>query len=86
MTRLERHAGAIGVAIFLLVWEAAARLGWRNPAIMPAPSDAVLTALTSIPPAALAAHVATSLGRVLAGFALGAASGIALGKIGRAHV
>jgi ABC-type nitrate/sulfonate/bicarbonate transport system permease component len=79
MTRLERHAGTIGVVAFLLLWETAARLGWRNPAIMPAPSEAALAALTTIPPGVLAAHVATSLGRVLAGFALGAAAGVALG-------
>jgi ABC-type nitrate/sulfonate/bicarbonate transport system permease component len=79
MTRLERHAGAIGVVAFLLLWEAAARLGWRNPAIMPAPSEAALAALTTIPPGVLAAHVATSLGRVLAGFALGAIAGVSLG-------
>ncbi len=79
MRLVERHAGAIGVAVFLLLWEAAARLGWRNPAIMPAPSAAVVAALTSIPPGVLATHVATSLGRVISGFALGAAAGIALG-------
>ena len=33
MTRaaLDRHAGALGVALFLVLWELAARLVWRDP-------------------------------------------------------
>ncbi|MBL8698793.1 MAG: ABC transporter permease [Alphaproteobacteria bacterium] len=76
---LARHAGLVGVVAFLGLWELAARLGWRNPAIMPAPSQAVVAALATIPPWTLLEHVATSLWRICAGFALGAAAGIGLG-------
>jgi ABC-type nitrate/sulfonate/bicarbonate transport system permease component len=76
---LERHAGLAGVVFFLGLWEAAARFGWRDPSVMPTPSDAVWAALVTIPLPVLAGHVATSLGRILAGFTLGAAAGIALG-------
>ncbi len=79
MSRLDRMAGPVGVMLFLLLWELAARLGWKNPAIMPAPSDAVWLALTSIPPAVLAEHVVVSLLRIVVGFAMGAAAGVALG-------
>jgi ABC-type nitrate/sulfonate/bicarbonate transport system permease component len=76
---IERHAGAIGVVGFLLAWELAARLGWRDSAIMPSPSQALAAAFANVPPRVLAEHVAISLWRILAGFALGAGAGIALG-------
>ena len=76
---VERYAGLIGVVLFIGLWEIAARFGWRNPSIMPAPSQAVLVALSTIPIFTLAEHVATSLWRILAGFSLGASAGIALG-------
>lgn len=79
MNRLERLAGPAGVAIFLVAWECAARFGWKNPAIMPAPSDAIWLALTTIPASELVGHVAISLWRIAAGFVLGAGAGIALG-------
>lgn len=79
MRTVERFAGLIGVVLFLGLWEIAARFGWRNPAIMPAPSDAVWTALATIPLSTLVEHVAISLWRILAGFVLGASAGIALG-------
>jgi ABC-type nitrate/sulfonate/bicarbonate transport system permease component len=76
---VERYAGLFGVVLFMGLWELAARFGWRNPSIMPAPSQAVLVALSTIPVFTLAEHVATSLWRILAGFSLGASAGIALG-------
>ncbi len=79
MNRIERHAGTIGVVFFLGLWELAARFGWQNPAIMPAPSQAIWVALATIPPLTLAEHVAISLWRIFAGFALGAFAGVALG-------
>ena len=79
MNWIERHAGTLGVVFFLGLWELAARFGWQNPAIMPAPSQAVWVALATIPPLTLAEHVAISLWRILAGFALGAFAGVALG-------
>ena len=74
-------AGTLGTALLLLGWEAAARLVWRDPATLPSPSQAVLIAFALLGPAEMAAHVAVSLGRILAGFALAAAAGIMLGLL-----
>lgn len=79
MRRVERHAGAIGVFVFLAIWEVTARLVWRNPAIMPSPSQAVVISLAIVPLADIALDVLTSLWRILAGFALGAVAGVTLG-------
>jgi ABC-type nitrate/sulfonate/bicarbonate transport system permease component len=76
---LARHAGTAGIVCFLALWEAAARLGWRDPTIMPAPSQALMAAIVHLPPGELVEHVAWSLWRVLAGFALGSIAGVALG-------
>ncbi|MCA0422741.1 MAG: ABC transporter permease, partial [Proteobacteria bacterium] len=76
---LSRYAGLIGVAAFALIWELAARLIWRDPAVLPAPSDAIMQALTLMQPGELLGHIGISLGRILAGFALAAAAGVLLG-------
>lgn len=74
-------AGALGVALLLLAWEVAARLLWRDPATLPAPSEAVLVALRLLTPGEIAMHVLISLGRILAGFTLAAVAGITLGVL-----
>ena len=74
-----RHAGWFGIAFFLALWEAAARFGWRDPSIMPAPSQAILAAIAHLPPGELVEHVAWSLWRIFAGFGIGAGAAIALG-------
>lgn len=74
-----RHAGWFGIAFFLALWEAAARFSWRDPSIMPAPSQAIMAAIAHLPPRELVEHVAWSLWRVIAGFGIGAGAAIALG-------
>lgn len=76
---LERYAGALGVAIALVVWELAARLFWRDPQILPAPTQAIYAAARYLTPMELAAHVWISLFRILCGFCIAAAAGIVLG-------
>jgi ABC-type nitrate/sulfonate/bicarbonate transport system permease component len=76
---LDRHAGAVGVAGFLLLWEVAARLVWRDPATLPAPTQALAEAWSVLTPAELLGHVLVSLGRIAAGFSIAAVLGIALG-------
>lgn len=78
---VERYAGALGVVGFLLLWEIAARLLWRDPLVLPAPSQALVLAAASLSAAELAIHVGASLWRILAGFTLGALAGIALGIV-----
>jgi ABC-type nitrate/sulfonate/bicarbonate transport system permease component len=72
-------AGTLGTLLLLAAWEAAARLLWRDPATLPSPTQSVLVAFTLLGPAEMATHVAASLWRIVAGFALAAGAGIALG-------
>jgi ABC-type nitrate/sulfonate/bicarbonate transport system permease component len=72
-------AGSLGVALLLGAWELAARFLWRDPATLPSPSQSVLIAFALIGPGEMAQHVAVSLWRIGAGFALASVVGIALG-------
>jgi ABC-type nitrate/sulfonate/bicarbonate transport system permease component len=69
-------AGAIG---FLMLWELAARLVWRDAQVLPAPTQALAAAFRHMTAGELAGHIGTSLSRIAGGFALGATCGIALG-------
>ncbi len=77
-TRHDALLGALGVATLLAAWEAVARSGIVSPAVFPAPSVAVLGTLARMPLDELAGHVAISMLRIVEGFALGAALGIAI--------
>ena len=76
---VELLAGFAGVAIFLLLWEASARFVWKDPQVLPAPTQALLQAMTVLTPRRLAEHVGISLFRIFAGFSLAAIVGIGLG-------
>lgn len=76
---LSRHAGAVGVAVFLSLWELAARFLWRDPTVLPSPTQAIAQAFRTLGPAELLGHVGVSFGRILAGFALAALAGVTLG-------
>src|SRR5689334_19332594 len=68
--------GALGVALFLAVWELAARLAWHDPQVLPAPTQALASAWWHLTLAELAAHVGVSLSRIVVGFAIAAVVGI----------
>lgn len=76
-----------GVVIGLLVWQAASVLLIRDPVLLPSPvrTAAVLVRYLGTPYPAdgetLIGHALTSMGRVLAGFAIGSAIGIAIGAL-----
>jgi ABC-type nitrate/sulfonate/bicarbonate transport system permease component len=72
-------AGTLGTAILLGAWEVWARFWWQDPATLPSPSQSVAVAFALLSPAEMAGHVAASLWRIVAGFALAAVAGIALG-------
>jgi ABC-type nitrate/sulfonate/bicarbonate transport system permease component len=76
--RRDALLGALGVAVLLAAWEGAARSGTVSPAVFPAPSAAVAGTLARLPPAEIGANVLISLTRIVEGFALGAALGIAV--------
>ena len=76
-----------GVIVTLLVlWEVAARLGWINTFLFPAPSNIAATILTQSgpdgsPPYAMPMHVLRSMIRLLAGIALAVVIGTVLGVL-----
>jgi ABC-type nitrate/sulfonate/bicarbonate transport system permease component len=80
-TSLERYAGATGILLFLALWEVAARLVWRDPQVLPSPSQALIASLTLLTPAQLLGHVGASLFRIVTGFAIAAVAGIVLGIV-----
>jgi ABC-type nitrate/sulfonate/bicarbonate transport system permease component len=69
---------AVAVVVVLALWEATTRVGAVDPRIVPGPLAVARAALTQVAPDLLVQSVATSLGRVAAGFSLGAVLGIAL--------
>jgi ABC-type nitrate/sulfonate/bicarbonate transport system permease component len=71
--------GAIGALGVLALWEASARLLWNDAQVLPAPTQAIAAASRQLGVAELAQHVGASLWRIVAGFALAAVAGIALG-------
>ena len=77
---LAHHGlGLAGALIFLVLWELAARWLWRDPQVLPAPTQAIASAIRHLTAIELAAHVGTSFLRIVIGFAIAAAAGIALG-------
>jgi ABC-type nitrate/sulfonate/bicarbonate transport system permease component len=76
---VDRHAGTFGVVAFVLIWELAARLVWRDPGVLPAPTQALAEAWTVLTWDVLLGHVGISLFRILAGFSIAAVLGMALG-------
>ena len=72
-------AGAIGAFLVLLLWEASARLVWRDAQVLPAPTQAIGAAIEHLSAGEIADHIGASMGRILAGFAIAAVLGIALG-------
>ena len=71
--------GAAGSVLVLALWEITARSGLISPQALPAPSHAIVATLRSVPAQDLLQDVAVSLGRVAAGFAIGASLGVVIG-------
>lgn len=72
--------GLLLPAALLLLAEAAVRLGWVAPNLLPAPSD-VLATLRQLAGQGLLAHIGVSSLRVACGFALGAGLALGLGTL-----
>ena len=66
--------------LLLLLGEAAVRLGWVSPNLLPAPSDVART-LVELGAQGISNHVLASTGRVAAGFALGAGLALLVGGL-----
>ena len=71
--------GGAALALLIFAWEAVARLGWVPALFLPAPTAVLAEASRMARSGELWRHVGASLGRVAAGFGLGAVTGTALG-------
>lgn len=76
---LRRSLGFVVPVVVLVVWSIAAGRGWAPPQILPAPNEVRDTLVDEIKTGDLWANVQISLERVLAGFAIGSVTGLALG-------
>ena len=74
--RVVRLLAPLGL---LVVWEACARLGWVPVLFLPSPLGVLEEGLAMAMSGELWVHLAASLQRLLAGFAIGAALGIVIG-------
>jgi ABC-type nitrate/sulfonate/bicarbonate transport system permease component len=79
---MRNTLGLAGAVLLLALWELAARFLWRDPQVMPAPTQAIASAIRHLTAGELAAHVGTSMLRIVVGFAIAALAGIALGIAG----
>ncbi|WP_341870298.1 ABC transporter permease subunit [Paracoccus shanxieyensis] len=66
---------------FLLIWEAASRLGLISPQVLPAPSAVAATGWRLLANGSLFQHLGASLARAAVGFAIGGGIGFALGVL-----
>jgi NitT/TauT family transport system permease protein len=69
----------IAIALFLLLWEVAPRLGWINRAFLPPFSEIIAHGYAFAISGKLLPHVVVSLERALGGFALGVVTAVPLG-------
>jgi sulfonate transport system permease protein len=76
---LRGSLGLVVPVVVLLLWSVASKHEWAPPQILPAPDLVRDTLVDELHTGDLWANVQISLIRVLAGFAIGSASGLALG-------
>ena len=80
---LERRehpvARVVGLAGLLALWELLTRTGWVPPLFLPSPLGVLAAGLEMLRSGEMLGHVATSLGRILLGFGLGALGGVVVG-------
>jgi ABC-type nitrate/sulfonate/bicarbonate transport system permease component len=80
LTRREHPvARVLGPAGLLVAWELVTRTGWVPALFLPSPLGVLGAGLEMLRTGELLGHVATSLGRIAVGFALGALGGVVVG-------
>lgn len=67
--------------LIVVIWELAARVGWIEPQVLPAPSSVAVTAWNLARNGDLFVHLGVSLLRAACGFLIGGAIGLALGVL-----
>jgi sulfonate transport system permease protein len=82
MGLLKRFPAGLQLPIAVLIlWEAASRLGWVAPHLLPPPSALAQTAYALLLDGSLFKHIGVSSARVGAGFVIGGALGLAVGAL-----
>jgi NitT/TauT family transport system permease protein len=77
--REVRTLGLLGIALLIALWQVASMRGWMSPILAPAPSQVAASLWTMIESGALWTNLKASLLRLLGGWGLGTAAGLALG-------
>jgi ABC-type nitrate/sulfonate/bicarbonate transport system permease component len=77
--REHRMARALSLIGLVLLWELFSRMGWVPVLFLPSPVGVVRELVEMTVSGQLAIHVAASLRRLLAGFAVGAGAGVTVG-------
>ena len=75
----HRVARGLGLAGLLVLWELLTRTGWVPALFLPSPLGVLTAGGEMLRSGELLGHVATSLGRILLGFGLGALGGVGVG-------
>ncbi len=73
--------GLVVPVVLVAAWQVASATGWLDPATLPAPSTVVAAGADLLERGDLGIHVAISTQRVLIGFLVGAAAGLAAGSV-----
>ncbi|MGJ9403390.1 ABC transporter permease [Arthrobacter sp. KK5.5] len=73
--------GAVVPVALLALWQAASSLGWVSAVALPAPGAVLAAGAELVERGELTRHIGISLQRVLLGFGIGAALGLALGSL-----
>lgn len=85
LRRLDAATGALSslslLAAFVALWWFASRSGWVNRAFLPSPADTAASLVQGLSGGELLGYTGATLGRMLAGWVLASALGIALGAL-----
>ncbi|WP_461411414.1 ABC transporter permease [Georgenia sp.] len=73
--------GLVVPVVLVALWQLASVVGWLDPVTLPAPSSVLAAGVDLLGRGELGIHVAISTQRVLLGFAIGAAAGLAAGAV-----
>ena len=76
---MERTVGIVSPIVFLLAWEGAARLGFIDVRIIPAPTTVIVTVLDLVEHGNLIENTGDTVFRFLAGMVLGSFPGVFVG-------
>ena len=77
--REHKVARVLGLLTLVLLWEAVTRTGWVPPLFLPSPLGVLRAGAEMLATGEMAVHIATSLQRIVLGFALGALGGVTVG-------